>query len=212
MGDIKRKRKLFNRPKKPFDRTRMDEENVLVKRYGLKNKREIWKAKTAVSKLRRRAKTLIGADMEEQQSFFDKLNKIGMKITDVSDVLALTEENLFERRLQSVLFKKKMANTVKGARQLIVHKNVLVDGKCVNIPSFVVTKVLEDKITLKERKVKVKTVEVKEGAGEGLAADSADDAESAPPQVPSEDGKGKGVEKVEVVEEKVEEETKEVAK
>ena len=159
MGDIKRKRKLFSRPKKLFDRTRMDEENVLVKRYGLKNKREIWKVKTAVSKLRRRAKTLIGADMEEQQKFFDKLNKAGMNVHDVSDVLALTEENVFERRLQTMLFKKKLANTVKGARQLIVHKNVLVDGKVVNIPSFVVTTDLEDKIAIKEKKVKVKPVE-----------------------------------------------------
>jgi small subunit ribosomal protein S4 len=161
MGDIKRKRKLFNRPKKLFDRARMDEENVLIKRYGLKNKREIWKAKTAVSKLRRRAKTLIGADMEEQQKFFDKLNKVGMSVTDVSDVLALTEENVFERRLQTMLVKKKLATTPRGARQLIVHKNVLVDGKVVNIPSFVVTKDLEGKIALKERKVKVKKVEEK---------------------------------------------------
>ncbi len=156
MGDIKRKRKLFSRPKKLFDRARMDEENVLVERYGLKNKREIWKAKTAVSKLRRRAKVLIGKDMTEQQMFFNKLNKIGMNITDVSDVLALTEENIFERRLQTFLFKKKLANTVKQARQLIVHKNVLVDGAVVNIPSFIVTKELEDKISLKEKKVKVK--------------------------------------------------------
>ena len=72
MGDIKRKQKLFSRPKKLYDRTRMDEENVLVKKYGLKNKREIWKAKTAVSSLRRRAKGLIGKDVKEQQIFFDK--------------------------------------------------------------------------------------------------------------------------------------------
>ena len=158
MGDIKRKRKLFSRPKKLFDRTRMDEENVLIKNYGLKNKREIWKAKTAVSKLRRRAKALIGKDMEEQQVFFNKLNKIGMGVSDVPDVLALTEENLLDRRLQTVLFKKKLANTVKGARQLIVHKNVLVDGTIVNIPSFIVEKEMEDKITLKEKKVKAKPV------------------------------------------------------
>jgi len=154
MGDIKKKRKMFSRPKKLFDRARMDEENVLIKRYGLKNKREIWKAKTAVSKLRQRAKKLIGKEVEEQQGFFDKLSKMGIVVRDVSDVLALTEENLFERRLQTVLFKKKMANTVKGARQLIVHKNVLVDGNVVNIPSFIVTRDLEDKISLKERKVK----------------------------------------------------------
>jgi small subunit ribosomal protein S4 len=156
MGDIKKKRKLFSRPKKLYDRGRMDEENVLVKEYGLKNKQEIWKAKTAVSKLRRRAKSLIGKDEAEQQIFFDKLNKMGIAVKDVSDVLALTEKNLFERRLQTVLFRKKMANTVKAARQLIVHKNVLVDGKVVNVPSFVVTTELEDKIQIKERKVKVK--------------------------------------------------------
>ena len=154
MGDIKRKAKLFSRPKKLYDRARMDEENILVKRYGLKNKREIWKAKTAVSSLRRRAKGLIGKDAKEQQVFFDKLNKSGFAVQDVSDVLALTEENLFEKRLQTVLFKKGMANTIKQARQLIVHKNVLVDGKVVNIPSFVVTRDLENKITLKEAKPK----------------------------------------------------------
>jgi small subunit ribosomal protein S4 len=159
MGDIKNKRKLFSRPKKLFDRERMDEENVLVKKYGLKNKREIWKAKTAVSKLRRRAKDLIGKDMEEQQTFFNKLIKQGIVVRDVSDVLALTEENLFERRLQTILFKKKLANTPRQSRQLIVHKNVLVDGNVVNTPSFIVTKELEDKITLKERKVKVKPKE-----------------------------------------------------
>lgn len=160
MGDIKRRRKLFSRPKKLFDRTRMDEENVLVKRYGLKNKREIWKAKSAVSKMRARAKQLIGKSDDEQRIFFDKLNKIGMGVTSIADVLALTEENIFERRLQTFVFKKKLANTVKQARQLIVHKNVLVDGEIVNVPSYVVTIDLEEKIALKEKKVKEKPAEI----------------------------------------------------
>lgn len=159
MGDIKRRRKLFSRPKKLFDRVRMDEENVLVKEYGLKNKQEIWKAKTAVSKLRRRAKVLIARDDSKKQAFFDRLNKMGLAVSDISDVLALTEKNLFERRLQTFLFRKKLANTVKSARQLIVHKNVLVDGNVVNIPSFIVTKDLENKIKIKEKKVKVKKEE-----------------------------------------------------
>ncbi len=167
MGDIKRKRKMFSRPKKLFDRTRMDEENVLVKKYGLKNKREIWKAKTTVSRFRRRAKGLIGKDIKEQQLFFDRLNKIGMGVTDISDVLALTEENIFERRLQTFVFKKKLATTIKGARQLIVHKNVLVENKVVNIPSFVVTLDLEDKISLKERKIKKKKSDKEEVVEDG---------------------------------------------
>jgi small subunit ribosomal protein S4 len=176
MGDIKRKRKTFSRPRKLYDRERIDEENVLVKKYGLKNKREIWKAKTLVSKFRRRAKSLIGKDVKEQKEFFDKLNKIGMNVTGIPDVLALTEEDVFERRLQTFLFKKKLANTVKQARQLIVHKNVLVDGNVVNVPSFVITKELENKIELKEKKVKVveepaKEEEIKEENSEEETAE-----------------------------------------
>ena len=156
MGDIKRKRKLFSRPKKLFDRVRMDEEDLLVKKYGLKNKKEIWKAKSYISKLRRRAKNLIGSDSSEQKIFFEKLNKIGIKVLGTSDVLALTEEDLLNRRLQSFILKKELANSPKQARQLIVHKNVLVDGSVVNIPSFLVKKNLEDKILLKERKNKIR--------------------------------------------------------
>ncbi|MCK4650267.1 30S ribosomal protein S4 [Candidatus Pacearchaeota archaeon] len=168
MGDIKKKRKLFSRPKKLYDRIRMDEENILVKKYGLKNKREIWKARSVVSKMRRRAKALIGKNDEMQRAFFDKLSKMGINVVDIADVLALTEENIFARRLQTFIFRKKLASTFKGARQLIVHKNVLVDGKVVNIPSFVVTKDLEDKILLKEKKVKVEKKEfVKEENIEG---------------------------------------------
>ncbi len=159
MGDIKRKRKMFSRPKKLFDRIRMDEENLLIKKYGLKNKREIWKAKSVVSRLRRRAKRLIARGDEEQREFFDKLNKAGMGVSDISDILALTEENIFERRLQTFVFKKKLSTTIKGARQLIVHKNVLVDGKIVNIPSFVISLDLENKISLKEREKKIKKSE-----------------------------------------------------
>ena len=177
MGDIKRKRKMFSRPKKLYDRTRMDEENVLVKKYGLKNKREIWKAKTAVSKLRRQAKALISKDIKEQQKFFDKLNKIGMGISDISDVLALTEEAVFERRLQTFVVKKKLATTAKGARQLIVHKNVLVEGKIVNVPSFVVTLDLEDKISLKEKKVKAAPAPVIEEVAEEAAEEENVEAE-----------------------------------
>ncbi len=153
MGGIKKKRKMFSRPKKLFDRTRMDEENILVKKYGLKNKREIWKVKSVVSGIRRRAKGLIGQDGDKQRMFFDKLNKMGINVMDISDILALTEESIFSRRLQTFVVRKKLATTMRGARQLIVHKNVLVDKKIVNIPSFLVTLDLENKISLKEKKI-----------------------------------------------------------
>jgi len=156
MGEIRRKRKKFNRPRKRFDRPRIEAEDELVKTYGLKNKREIWKAKSFISRYRRRAKELIGSEVEEQKEFFEKLNKMGMRVKDISDVLALTEKDLLDRRLQTILFKKKMANTPRQARQMIVHKKVLVKGNVVNIPSFIVTRDLENQISVRERKLKEK--------------------------------------------------------
>jgi len=157
MGDIKKKRRAYSKPRQLFDRTRMDQENIMTRKYGLKNKKEIWKAKSLVSKFRRRAKILISKDIEQQQ-FFDKLNKLGLKVTNISDILALTESDLLDRRLQTFVNKKDLSNTPKQARQLITHKHVVVDGNLVNIPSFWVTLDLENKIEIKPQKEKPKII------------------------------------------------------
>ena len=154
MGDIKRKRSKFRKPKKAFDKPRIEEERVIVKKYGLKNKKEIWKAEAEISKLRRRAKSLIQKSDKEKGEFISKLNHFGLKVKDIADVLALTKEDWMDRRLQTFIFKKGLANTVRQARQFIVHKLILVDGKSVNKPSFIVKTDLENKISLKERKLK----------------------------------------------------------
>ncbi len=154
MGDIKRKKNKFKRPKKPFDKQRIIEEKEIVKKYGLKNKQEIWKAESEISRLRRMAKSLIPKSEEEKKEFFAKLNRLGFEVKDISDVLALNKEDWLKRRLQTILLKKKLARTIKHARQLITHKLVLVDGRVVNRPGFIVTKDLEDKISLKTQKVK----------------------------------------------------------
>ena len=43
---------------------------------------------------------------------------------------------LLELRLDNILFRAGMARTRMEARQIVDHKNVLVNGKCVNIPSY----------------------------------------------------------------------------
>ena len=53
----------------------------------------------------------------------------------------MTGENLMillERRLDNVIFRLGMARTRKEARQIVDHKHVLVNGKCVNIPSYLI--------------------------------------------------------------------------
>ncbi len=53
----------------------------------------------------------------------------------------MTGENLMillESRLDNVVFRLGLARTRKEARQIVDHKHVLVNGKCVNIPSYLI--------------------------------------------------------------------------
>ncbi|MEA3329199.1 MAG: 30S ribosomal protein S4 [Nanoarchaeota archaeon] len=158
------KHKKYSRPKKLFSTERINKENDIVKKYGLKNKKEIWKAKANLDKFRTQAKRLINSSQENQEKFIAKLTGLGFKVENVTEVLALTEVDVLNRRLQSVVFKRGLANTVKEARQLIIHKKVKIDGEIVNIPSYQVKTGEETKIkVIKNQKVKVeKKVETKE--------------------------------------------------
>ena len=161
---MKRKHKIYSRPKRPYDKARIEEENVIRKKYGLKNKKEIWKADAKVKIMRQKAKKLIKATAEEQKALFQRLQKIGLKVSSISDVLGLDKTDYLERRLQTVVVKKNLAPTVKTARQMITHKKILVNGAVVNSPSFVVPILLENKIEIKKnfKNPKVKPVESKE--------------------------------------------------
>jgi small subunit ribosomal protein S4 len=149
---MKRKHKTYSRPKRPFDKPRIEEEAAIMEEFGLKNKREIWKAEAKVKSIREKAKKLISAKPEEQQILFNKLNKMGLKVNSISSVLSLNKQDYMKRRLQTIVVAKKLASTPKQARQLIVHKKILVDGRAVNSPSYIVPIELENKITLKEKK------------------------------------------------------------
>ncbi|MEK6842679.1 MAG: S4 domain-containing protein, partial [Nanoarchaeota archaeon] len=87
--------------------------------------------------------------------------RIGLKVNTIAAALSLDKRDYLNRRLQTVLVAKKVARTPRHARQLIVHKKVLIGGKAVNSPSYIVPKDLEDKITLKLIKEK-KKMEIKQ--------------------------------------------------
>jgi len=159
---MKRKHKTYSRPKRPFDKVRIDEEEKIKEEFGLKNKREIWKADAKIKSIREKAKKLISSDEKEKQAFFDRLKKIGFKVNSISDVLSLDKRDYMKRRLQTILVEKHMASTMKGARQLITHKKVLIEGNAVNSPSFVVPLHLENKISLKKSKEKKENKKDKE--------------------------------------------------
>ena len=56
---------------------------------------------------------------------------------------------LLERRLDNVIFRMAFARTRREARQIVDHKQVLVNGKCINIPSYLIK--AGDVIEIKEK-------------------------------------------------------------
>jgi small subunit ribosomal protein S4 len=155
---MKRKHKNYSRPKTPFEKNRIDEEAEIKEEFGLKSKREIWKANAKIKKIREKAKKLISAKSEEQKSFFGSLNKIGLKVNSIPEVLSLDKKDYLNRRLQTIVFKKKLAHTTKEARQLITHKKIVVNNSIVDKPSYIVPIEFENKISLKEKNKKQKEV------------------------------------------------------
>ena len=76
---------------------------------------------------------------------------------------------VYSCKTETVITNKKFATTLKGARQLITHKKVLVNGEIVNSPSYIVPVELENKIVLKPNKkktVKEKVIETVKEAKE----------------------------------------------
>ncbi len=147
-----RKKKLYVKPRKSYEKARILEENKLLQKYALKNKREIWKTLAKVNYFRHRAMDLVKKSREEQEVFFKKLNNLGLKVKSVADILALKVENILERRLPSIIFRKGYSKTAKEARQLVSHRKILVNGRIVDVPSYIVSVAEENNIFLKQRK------------------------------------------------------------
>jgi small subunit ribosomal protein S4 len=143
---MKRFRKKYKRPKKPFDRARIEEEGKLLKAYGLRRKREIWRAEAILRKYRRLARQLAANPNQKlEQEMIGRLVRLGIlkKGAGLDDVLSLGVKDVLRRRLQTVLFERKLANTPKHARQLITHGHVRIKGRVVRYPSYLVPKVEE---------------------------------------------------------------------
>lgn len=149
MRRIKRK---YKRPKTPFDKARIEEEKELRKAYGLRRKREIWRAEALLRKYRRLARRLSAKkDRAMERILIQKLSKMGLlrANANLDDVLSLTVKDFLERRLQTIIFRKGLANTPKHARQLIVHGKVRIGGRRVVYPSRIVDREEEKKIEVK---------------------------------------------------------------
>ena len=154
MGDPKFPSKHYNTPSHPWQKVRIDEERTLIHQYGLKNKREIWKANTKIRSMRRQARKLTANSGDEQAQkekglLLSKLNRIGLLEQDsgLEDVLRMTAENILDRRLQTQVYLQGLASTAKQSRQLIIHGHISVEGAVTRVPGMIVTRLQEKNIS-----------------------------------------------------------------
>jgi small subunit ribosomal protein S4 len=151
MGQIKKQKKRYSRPKRPYDRSRFQKEKILLKSFGLRRKKEIWTAESVIRNFRKRAKEILASSNEKKKvELFSKLNNMGMKVDKLDDILEIRAETILSRRLQSIVYSKGLARTPREARQMIVHGHVLINGKRVFYPGFIVTTDMESAIALDE--------------------------------------------------------------
>lgn len=146
MGDPKKQKKNYSTPSHPWQKERMESEKVLLRDYGLKNKKEIWKMDSVLSDFAHQAKHLIATKGEqaekEKAQLLSKLYRLGLveEKADLNAVLGLEIKNILDRRLQTIVHKKNLAKSVKQARQFITHRHIFVAGKKMTRPGYLVSK------------------------------------------------------------------------
>jgi small subunit ribosomal protein S4 len=151
MGDPKKFRKKYSTPSHPWQKARIDQEKELMQTYGLRNKKEVWKMFTILKNYYTEAKRLVALNTKqsekEKEQLIGKLQSLGLLKpgADIHNVLEITINDLMERRLQTILMRKSLARSANQSRQMITHGHVLIKGKKIDSPSYLVT---ENELTL----------------------------------------------------------------
>ena len=160
MGDPKKSRKKYSRPLRPWEGERIKEENELKRKYGLKNKKEIWKARSILKKYRGLARdrgALIRAGNEqarkESAELLKRLVKLGILVEggELHNILVLNVENILSRRLQTLVYEKGLAHTSHQARQFITHGHISINGRKMTVPGYLVPIIDEGNIDYVKR-------------------------------------------------------------
>ena len=200
MGEPKFSRPRTQTPTHPWKQARIDEEHDLKERYGLKKvggMREIWREKSALRRHRNQAMKLIGRVdsteghyAKEKEQLLNSLTKKGLLQTgaDVGDVLEINVEHMLSRRLQSVVYYKGLAPSMRAARNLIVHGHICIGDQRMTVPGYHVLKEEEDSLQYSENspfvdpehpfRKELETLRYQEDDEEELEGDSAEEEES----------------------------------
>ena len=153
MGDPGKHRSKIATPSHPWQKERIDTEKALTREYAFRNKSEIWKMNSTLKNFFIQAKRIIANKTEQNEKekvlLLKKLSRLGIidENADIEDVLGLSVQDVIERRLQSVVFRKGLARSMKQARQFITHEHILVNGKKITSPSYLVSVSEENSIS-----------------------------------------------------------------
>ncbi|MDC0557453.1 30S ribosomal protein S4 [Candidatus Poseidoniaceae archaeon] len=155
MGHPKFARPKYDTPPHPWKADRIEEEHAIRDNHGLKNMTEIWKAKSALRRIRGQAMKLIGRVdtseghySREKDALLVSLNRRGLIASDaiLDDILSLSAEDFLNRRLQAQVYYKGLACSMKQARQLVTHGQICIGDQKVTIPSYPVSRDEEENI------------------------------------------------------------------
>lgn len=154
MGDPKKSRRRWEGPRHPWRQENLTAELSLLGKYGLRNKRELWRANTLLKSYRERASEILAEENPEvrnaeERKLVIKLARLGLLNDDavLDNILSLNVENILDRRLQNVIVKLGYAATPFQARQFVVHGHVLVKGRRITSPGYLVKRDEEPEIT-----------------------------------------------------------------
>ena len=182
MGDPKYPRRAWRKPKRPLNYDLKMEELKTLGTFGLRTKRELWKAHTKLSTVRHQARSLLALQQEVREQkepiLMKSLARIGLVSGDATldDVLNLQVTDLLTRRLQTLVFKKFGFKTPYQARQAIVHGHIMIGDRVVNIPSYTVTTAEEDSIKFTpESKIRQILEKSKEAPAEPAPVESSEE-------------------------------------
>lgn len=148
MGQPKFSRPKTQTPTHPWKAERIEEEHALKDQYGLKRvggMKEIWRERSALRRHRQLAMKLIGRVdtseghfKREKEEFLDSMQRKGLisEDADLDDVLQISVENMLDRRLQSQVYYKGLAPSMRAARNMIVHGHIVLGNQKMNVPGY----------------------------------------------------------------------------
>lgn len=156
MGDPKFPRPKWSRPSHPWQADRIKAENELIRKFGLKNKKEVWRAQSLLRRWRQRARILQARTRyedvqaaKEVEQLLRRLARLGLlpiEGASLDDVVTLKMGDLLERRFQTIVYLRGLANTMRQARQLVVHGHIAIGDRKLTIPGYLVRRAEEEGI------------------------------------------------------------------